>query len=907
MERIVGIDLGTSTSCLALIKDGEPVVVPDSRGTRVTPSYIHVLEDGKILVGLQAKVEVISDPYSTIWATKRLIGRRYDDPEVQNAKKYFGFDILAAPDGTVRVKGRDKILSPTEIGAIILKYLTRIGKRYTGEEIKKVVITVPAYFTDPQRKATREAGTMIGLDVVRLLNEPTAAALAYGYDQDTEQTIAIYDLGGGTFDLSVLAMGQGVFEVVATEGDSYLGGEDFDNRLVDFLAADLKKKFSIDLFNDKMAHQRVKDAAERAKVALSSKDEVEINLPSICPDVNRWAGIETVITRKQYEGMIADLVDRTIIIFDRLLKSVAMSKKDIDNLILVGGMTRMPIVRRKVAEFFGREPDTSLNPDEAVAIGAAIHAASLTGEKLLKKRRLVDAAKTTAPAAADRTRPGIDQGATRPGVSAEATKPGVAAEATRPGADPGATRPAWSEIDQGKTKPGMKTAPAKIKESPVPAPAFVPPKPPPPPSPPVAPKPPPTPPAGARPAPADAGFDSKELPLDPSQLDMTLPAERTAPASPRPPKPAAAPPAEVPPLGPAPTLEDVEPIEEPAPEPAAGTSTLYAGFDDFFFGNNDEPGQPAAPVASSPVIVGGAAASAPAPVPAPAPGDEFSADEPEPPALAEPAPADAPEPEPIAEPEPVPEPEPLAAEIPNPLEPIAACDEPPFEPTVTPGPEPALAAPPPFPEVEDEMPIELDGDDLDPTLPVEKRPDLAATTAPDLPPPPRDYDDQPQSAGPIVRDEPAPAAPRLTPSPRPAEPEPEYVSAPVLLDVLSQSVGIGHFGGHFVPLIRRFAKLPARATQVFTTCTDNQERIRISVLQGESKYQKENTPLGEFVLDGIERGRRGVAVIEVSFDIDQSGLFTVSARDQHTGVAKEVRIEGFTGGRSGPAEAGQQV
>ena len=789
MDRIVGIDLGTSTSCLALIMNGEPVVVPDSRGTTVTPSYIHVMDDGKILVGLQAKVEVISDPYSTIWATKRLIGRRYDDPEVQQAKKYFGYDIVAAPDGTVRVKGRDKVLSPTEVSAVILKYLTRIGKRYIGEEIKKVVITVPAYFTDPQRKATREAGAMIGLDVVRLLNEPTAAALAYGYDQDAEQTIAIYDLGGGTFDLSILAMGQGVFEVVATEGDSYLGGEDFDNRLVDFLVNDFKKKFNIDIFNDKMAHQRVKDAAERAKVALSVKDEVEINLPAICPDVNRWAGIETTITRKQYEDMVADLVERTTTIFDRLLKSVSMTRKDIDNLILVGGMTRMPMVRRKAAEYYGREPDVTLNPDEAVAIGAAIYAASLSGEKLLKKRRLVEAApsplESTRPGVAvnERTRPGVvpGQDQTRPGIApsaqvrAPARPPAPKPPPGPPPADQGLTRPAFT--DQGSTRPGAAPPP--------PGPA---------PKPPVAP-------------PPMSDFSRLDLPIEKAALDTSLPLDRQAlasapPAPPEPPAEREAPPLETEPAAPAP--EPAEPEASPAPAAASTGGPGYSGFDDFFLSPQEEP--PAPPPARGPV-------------------------------------------------------------------------------TIT-GPPPVAAA------VEESAP--------EPSAPSPPRPDLEPEEARTLAPPPAEYDDRPRSAGPIVRDEPEPPVPV-------AASAPEYVNAPVLLDVLSQSVGIGHFGGHFVPLVKRFAKLPARSTQVFTTCTDNQDRIRISVLQGESRYIKGNTSLGEFVLEGIERGRRGVAVIEVSFDIDQSGLFTVSARDNRTGAAKEVRIENFTGGRSGPADQGREV
>jgi len=736
MDKIVGIDLGTSTSCLAVVEDGKPQVVPDGKGNRVTPSYIHVMDDGRILVGPQAKVEVISDPYSTIWATKRLIGRRYDDEEVQEAKKSFGFDIIEASDGGVLVKGRDKELSPTEVAAIILKYLTRIGKKRLGWEIRKAVVTVPAYFTDPQRKATREAGTMIGLDIVRLVNEPTAAALAYGYDNDQEQTVAVYDLGGGTFDLSILQIGHGVFEVLATDGDDYLGGEDFDNVLVDSLAEDFKKKFEIDIYNDKMAHQRVKDAAERTKIALSERDEAEINLPAICPDLDRYAGVEAVITREQYEQMTEELVDRTIKIFDGLMGASNMRISDIDNVIMVGGMTRMPLVRQKVTEFYGKDPDVSMNPDEAIALGASIHAAGLSGEKLLKKKKKEPA-------------PPEPMEATMPGISgAEAED-----ELSMPGTDVG-----------DMTMPGT---PEKVVPVPPEDEAGVEPLPPP--------------------------LEVEDLPMDKS-VDMDLPADKSRP-----------------------------------PE--------MAGLDDFF----------AAPSVNSDTAVGGEET-----VPYPSEGPAAEVDENE-----------------------------ILDADEEPIEMEEAMEED----------EAGLTAPPQEAQEEEEV--------------VEEGPDQEMDR------------EHPVSAGPIIReygiqgrDEPsaeaaAPTPPSPAGNPAAEEKEEEYVEAPVLLDVLSQSVGIAHLGGHFVPLIKRFAKLPARASQVFTTCTDGQERIKVSVLQGEDRYVKGNTPLGEFVLEGIEKNKRGVPEIEVSFDIDQSGLFVISARDKRTGVEKEIRLENMAGSSVPPEEAGE--
>ena len=839
MDRIVGIDLGTSTSCLAVVVDGEPVVAPDSRGNRVTPSYIHVMEDGRILVGPQAKNEVISDPYSTIWATKRLIGRRFDDPEVQKARQYFGFDILKGPDGGIKVKGRDKELDPTEVGAIILKYLTRIGKKTIGQDIKRVVITVPAYFTDPQRKATREAGTMIGLDVVKLINEPTAAALAYGFDQDEEQTIAIFDLGGGTFDLSILAIGQGVFEVIATDGDSWLGGEDFDNRLVDFLVEDFKQKFQINIFNDKMAHQRVKDAAERTKIALSDKDEVEINLPAICPDLNRWAGIEAVITREQYEGMVRDLVEKPVIIFERLLKEIGMGRPDIDNLVMVGGMTRMPLVRRTVAEFYGREPDCSLHPDESVAVGAAIHAASISGEKLLRTRPERVAVGAPLPMAAPLP---------------EATQPGIGQDATRPGAS----------YDQSLTTPGFPVAQPVVE-----------PKAPAPPPPGMAPPPAPAPPRRA------PDYHAETLPLE-KNADTRLPMDRDrASAMPPTPETPEAPLAEVVETGdewsgeeaelPEPleaeavseevTEELVAPDEEtyaPASHSVAAADAAPSGLDEFFM----PPSSPSPPE-PPPTVTG----LAPAPrewvervQPAQTVETPFERD-----SLEQEAPVE-----------------------------LAAADEAPA-PLEMPVEEAAGG------EIFDQEPAEFEG--AGDELPAVEEPEPPQPSGPPAAAEGGHFDDHPVAAGPIIRDLGAP------PAPPPASAEKAaargMVDAPVLLDVLSQTVGIAHFGGHFVPIVRRFSKLPARATQIFTTCTDNQDRIRITVMQGEGLYAKENTPLGEFVLDGIEKARRGRPEIEVRFDIDQSGLFTVSASDKHTGAAKEIKLDNWAGGRAPEAEMGQ--
>ncbi|MFO8056971.1 MAG: Hsp70 family protein [bacterium] len=894
MDKIVGIDLGTSTSVLSAVVDGEPMVVPDSRGNRVTPSYIHIMEGGKILVGPQAKAEVISDPYSTIWATKRLLGRKYNDPRIQEAKKNLSYKIQRDEEGNILVTGRDRHLTPVEVGAIILKYLTRIGKKSLGHDIKKAVLTVPAYFTDPQRKATRECGTMIGLEVVRLINEPTAAALAYGYENDTEQTVAVYDLGGGTFDLSILSIGQGVFEVVATAGDSYLGGEDFDNRLVDYLVKDFQEKYKINIYNDKMAHQRVKDAAERSKIALSRKSEVEINLPGICPDVNRWAGVEAVITAEQYEGMVEDLVDRTTEIFGKLLQDVSMDLNDIDNVIMVGGMTRMPLVKRKTAEFIGREPDTSMNPDEAVAVGAAIHAAGLAGEKLVKKKPPRAAVTPTAEPprpGAEPARTGVsDQEKTMPGVPGlgtmeEVTEDTERMEKTSPG------EPGRETLQEATPEEQAPQAPPPAEEAP--------------------------------PAGADEFF-----PMDRDRQEQTQP--QAPPQEAVEPEPYEAAPADETAEEPEEWMEAVaeEEADEKEMEAPAGLGDYSPGreaLDEFFAGGEEAdlpadtdavPLDEAAEAHEKAVEMGPAedalksfeekAAASPSGSGSfqdivevatprrdqPEAGDEHPVsagpiirDYEE---QAEDLPADR-EAEPIeAMPEEAPEeaspapPEeeqlPVDAEAPQEAPPEAEA-----EPVEADQAEPVSMEP-----AEDEPEAAEPGADQlpadparmqefgSPEEPVEAEP--AATEAgpekteseeahPDAALFPQDAsapfeastseapesdleagtekaaaaDTAPSETG-AAPEEPAPPESSPAPSapvPQADEGEEETYQAPVLLDVLSQSVGLAHFGGLYVPLIKRFAKLPARASQVFTTCTDNQKRIKITVMQG----------------DGIQTGR----------------------------------------------------
>ncbi len=600
MSRILGIDLGTSTTCAAVVIDGEPVVIPGIRGSRVTPSYVYVIEDGRILIGENAKSEAIADPYNTIWATKRLIGRRFNDPSVQQCIERLSYKILPSKQGDILVQGRNKLFTPVNVASLILKFATRLAVKHANENFEKAVITVPASFNDLQRKATKMAGENIGLEVVRLVNEPTAAALAWGYHEESDKTIAVYDLGGGTFDVSILAVGKGVYEVLATRGNSWLGGEDFDNRLVAHVAAKFRDQYGINVFNDKMAHQRVKTASEKAKIELSVKETSRMYVPEPCPDVSRVADIDYDITRTEFNGLIEDLVDQTVLTFQDALRDAELDIDEVDNVILVGGMTRVPLVRDKIEAFIGRKSDQSIDPDEAVAKGAAIHAAALAGVEVLL------------PAA----------------VSTRKKQP------PSPPQEPGAEWEPSSERGPGGGRETTLDNTGSVSASE-----------------------------------ANQEWEDRETPI------------------------------EMPEAGPeAPEEEKWRPVGKPEEEeaPAEGLET-----------------------------------------------------------------------------------------------------------------------------------------------------------------------------------------------------ERRSAKAPLLIDVVSQSVGIADMAGLFVPLIKHNSKLPAKVSQVVTTCVDQQMAIRISVYQGEEKYVRDKVMLGEFVLQGIEKAPRGTAQILVTFNIDQSGLFTVSARDLKTNAAKEIRVEGL--------------
>ena len=381
MDRVIGIDLGTTYSCVAVVDRGQPVVIPNKGGYKTTPSIVAVTDTGKRLVGHIARRQMITNAKNTIFASKRLIGRKFDSPEVKRTMEMAAYEILPGPHGDVRVKLGDKTLSLPEVSAMILLEMKKIASDYLGEEVKKAVITVPAYFNDSQRQATKDAGKIAGLDVLRIINEPTAASLAYGYGKDLEQTICIYDLGGGTFDISILEIGVGVFEVVSTAGDTFLGGEDFDRRIIDHLAAEFHAKHRIDLRQDRMALQRLKDAAETAKRELSTSTSTEVSLPFIASDGTGSLHLNSSVTRAKFDELVKDLVDRTVEICDQTLKAAQLTKNDIDAVILVGGQTRSPIVQKRVAEFFAKEPSKGVHPDEVVAIGAAIQGAALLQEK----------------------------------------------------------------------------------------------------------------------------------------------------------------------------------------------------------------------------------------------------------------------------------------------------------------------------------------------------------------------------------------------------------------------------------------------------------------------------------------------------------------------------------------------
>ncbi len=380
MSKIVGIDLGTTNSCVAVMDGKDPKVLENAEGTRTTPSIVAFTEEGEILVGIPAKRQAVTNPENTIFAIKRLIGRRFDDPIVKKHIELVPYKVVEADNGDAWVEVRGKKYSPQQISAYILEKMKETAERALGETVDKAVITVPAYFNDAQRQATKDAGKIAGLEVPRIINEPTAAALAYGLDKKKEGTIAVYDLGGGTFDISILEIGDGVFEVKATNGDTFLGGEDFDMRIVDFLADEFMKEQGIDLRNDRLALQRLKEAAEKAKIELSSSTQTEVNLPFITADQSGPKHLQIKLTRAKLEALVEDLIDRTIEPCKKALDDAGLKPSDIDEVILVGGQTRMPKVQEKVKEFFGKEPHKGVNPDEVVAMGAAIQGGVLSGD-----------------------------------------------------------------------------------------------------------------------------------------------------------------------------------------------------------------------------------------------------------------------------------------------------------------------------------------------------------------------------------------------------------------------------------------------------------------------------------------------------------------------------------------------
>ena len=378
--KVIGIDLGTTNSCVAVMEGGDPVVIPNSEGGRTTPSMVAFTDSGERLVGQVAKRQAITNPENTLFAIKRLIGRKFNSPEVQSDVKVISYKIVDGKNGDAAVSVRGKEYSPAEVSAMILQKMRQTAEDYLGEEVKDAVVTVPAYFNDSQRQATKDAGRIAGLNVLRIINEPTAASLAYGLDKKKEEKVAVFDLGGGTFDISILEIGEGVFEVKSTHGDTHLGGEDFDQRVMDHLADEFKKDQGIDLRNDKMALQRLKEAAEKAKIELSTSMETDINLPFITADASGPKHMTMKLTRSKLESLVEDLIERTVGPCRTALKDASLSANQIDEVILVGGMTRMPAVQAKVKDLFGKEPHKGVNPDEVVAIGAAIQGAVLKGD-----------------------------------------------------------------------------------------------------------------------------------------------------------------------------------------------------------------------------------------------------------------------------------------------------------------------------------------------------------------------------------------------------------------------------------------------------------------------------------------------------------------------------------------------
>jgi len=385
MAKIIGIDLGTTNSCVAVMEGGKPRVIENAEGTRTTPSIVAYQDDGEILVGAPAKRQAVTNPKNTLFAVKRLIGRRFEEKEVQKDIGLMPYTIVKADNGDAWVEVRGQKMAPPQISAEVLRKMKKTAEDYLGEEVTEAVITVPAYFNDSQRQATKDAGRIAGLDVKRIINEPTAAALAFGIDkQEGDRKIAVYDLGGGTFDISIIEIsnidGEHQFEVLSTNGDTFLGGEDFDNRLIDYLADEFKKDTGLDLRNDLLAKQRLKEAAEKAKIELSSSQQTEVNLPYITADASGPKHLVVKITRAKFESLVEDLIERTMGPCTTALKDAGVKIADIGDVILVGGQTRMPKVQEKVKEIFGREPRKDVNPDEAVAVGAAIQGGVLQGE-----------------------------------------------------------------------------------------------------------------------------------------------------------------------------------------------------------------------------------------------------------------------------------------------------------------------------------------------------------------------------------------------------------------------------------------------------------------------------------------------------------------------------------------------
>ena len=386
MSKIIGIDLGTTNSCVAIIEGGQPKVIENSEGARTTPSVIAYMEDGEILCGAPAKRQAVTNPRNTLFAVKRLIGRRFEEKEVQKDIGLMPFSIVKNDNGDAWIEVRGKKMAPPQISAEVLRKMKKTAEDYLGEEVTEAVITVPAYFNDSQRQATKDAGKIAGLEVKRIINEPTAAALAFGLDKkEGDRRIAVYDLGGGTFDISIIEIaeieGEHQFEVLSTNGDTFLGGEDFDQRLIDYIVTEFKKDQGVDLKNDVLALQRLKEAAEKAKIELSSSQQTEINLPYITADASGPKHLSLKITRAKFEALVEDLIERTIAPCRTAIKDAGVKISDIGDVILVGGMTRMPKVQEKVKEFFGKEPRKDVNPDEAVAVGAAVQGSVLAGER----------------------------------------------------------------------------------------------------------------------------------------------------------------------------------------------------------------------------------------------------------------------------------------------------------------------------------------------------------------------------------------------------------------------------------------------------------------------------------------------------------------------------------------------